>query len=732
MSADALTAPKARMRSLGTRLREADPGWIGLKSALRAAIVMPSVFAFAHQVIGNPQTSLFAAFGSFAVLVFADFGGDRRARLFAYLVLAAAGAAFISLATLCSRNPWLAAGSMAVVAFGVLFSGVINGYFAAGATAAILLYVLPVTASASASVIPARLEGWALAAGVGICAQLLLWPPRPRSGLGPRIARACRLLADVTESGGSVAEASQAIGALRDQFFATPYRPTGPTDAAQAVTFLVDELDWFKTRLLAPTPALEVAPLCRSENAEVIAAMAAVLRTSAARFEGSRERPDLVRLDAAREAVASRIPEQLPELPDQGADALLEALEPSFRLRGAAYSAHQIATNALAATGESPPRAAPTLHAVGRLAIEHANVRSQLFRDSIRGAAALAIGVFVAQETGVQNGFWVVLGTLSVLRSNALSTGATVLSALAGTAVGIVAGAVLVVAIGTDTAVLWGVLPVAVLLAAYAPRVVSFAAGQAGFTLLLLILFNVIQPVGWKVGIVRVQDVAIGFGISLAVGVAFWPRGAAALVRNSVAAAYVSGVDFVDAAVERILDRTRVSASQRAARAAEASAHRLDDAFRHYLAERSAKRMPLGDVGTLVSGAGHLRRTALSLTGLGLHGDGVPVADDDGARLTRDAEAIRRWYGSLANALVEGEAPPDPGEPDATERRRLAERVGYAAAGGDADAIWRALMLLWATEHLDNLAYLERRLIPPATMAVEGRRRWRQRAPAAA
>jgi len=32
--------------------------------------------------------------------------------------------------------------------------------------------------------------------------------------------------------------------------------------------------------------------------------------------------------------------------------------------------------------------------------------------------------------------------------------------------------------------------------------------------LLLLILFNVIQPVGWKVGIVRVQDVAIGFGIS--------------------------------------------------------------------------------------------------------------------------------------------------------------------------------------------------------------------------
>jgi hypothetical protein len=56
-----------------------------LNSAARAAIVMPGVFAFADQVIGNPQTSLFAAFGSFAVLVLVEFGGLRRTRLVAYL-----------------------------------------------------------------------------------------------------------------------------------------------------------------------------------------------------------------------------------------------------------------------------------------------------------------------------------------------------------------------------------------------------------------------------------------------------------------------------------------------------------------------------------------------------------------------------------------------------------------------------------------------------------------------
>src|SRR5207237_9253539 len=97
--------------------------------------------------------------------------------------------------------------------------------------------------------------------------------------------------------------------------------------------------------------------------------------------------------------------------------------------------------------------------------------------------------------------------------------------ALAGTAVGIVVGAALVIAIGTHEQVLWAVLPVAILLAAYAPRAISFAAGQAGFTVVLFVLFNIIQPVGWTVGLVRIEDVAIGFYVRLGVGLLFWPRG---------------------------------------------------------------------------------------------------------------------------------------------------------------------------------------------------------------
>jgi hypothetical protein len=152
-----------------------DPQLASLKSAARAAIVMPAVFAVAEKLIQDPQTSIFAAFGSFAMLVLADFGGPLRSRFVAYALLAFVGAANIVVGTLCSRNAWLAAAAMAVVGFVILFSGVINGYFAAAGTAAILTFVLPVTIAAPNSAIPARLEGWALAAAAGILAHLLLW-----------------------------------------------------------------------------------------------------------------------------------------------------------------------------------------------------------------------------------------------------------------------------------------------------------------------------------------------------------------------------------------------------------------------------------------------------------------------------------------------------------------------------------------------------------------------------
>src|SRR4051794_711108 len=242
------------------RLRFTDPGFDALKKAARAAIVMPAVLAFADKVIAQPQTTILAGLGSFAVLVLADFRGPARGRFRAYLLLAVAGATFITLGTLCSQDPWLGAAVMAVVGFAVLFSSAINPYFAMAGWAPLLTFILPVTLPADPSAIPPRLEGWGLACGAGITAAMLLWPPRPSRALHEATARACRGLARLVaaEADGDpvlIAERADAaraeVAAVRWAFVSTPYRPTGATGSTEALGFLRDELEWLLPIALA-------------------------------------------------------------------------------------------------------------------------------------------------------------------------------------------------------------------------------------------------------------------------------------------------------------------------------------------------------------------------------------------------------------------------------------------------------------------------------------------------
>jgi uncharacterized membrane protein YccC len=615
---------------------------------------------------------------------------------------------------------------MAIVGFVALFAGVINGYFAAGSTAAILTFVLPVTIPAPNSAILDRLEGWGLATGAAICAVMLLWPPRGRADLQRDAAGALRAVADVVDAdrGRSAEQAGRARGAvdgLGRSFLGTQHRPTGPTASTAGLASLPDELDWLLS-FLTPSAALPALELACEEDAEAMAATAALLRVSAARLEGRDDRPDFARLDGARVAVTRALVRRLPVLPaDAPDDALQVALEPTFRIRAVTYSARQVAGYVLLATGADAPElgeddlAKPTsahaaLEATEQLAVEHASLRSVWFQNSVRGAAGLAIAVYIAQRTGLQHAFWVVLGTLSVLRSNALGTGWSILSALGGTAVGLVVGALLVIGIGTHQAVLWAVLPVAILLAAYAPRAISFAAGQAGFTVVLFILFNLIQPVGWRVGLVRVEDIAIGFAISLGVGLLFWPRGAAAILRGDVATAYARGADYFVATARRLIDGGDSDATDRAARYADIAVHRLDDAFRQYLAERSATTFNVEDVAALVGGASRVRRAAQSLASLESMVDGVASLGRCGANLDRELHALQSWYVALGYALMNDRSVPPPHIRDADGRNRLLACVRDAARSRDKATVHAALVLLWASQHLDNLWRLEAHL----------------------
>ena len=263
---------------------------------------------------------------------------------------------------------------------------------------------------------------------------------------------------------------------------------------------------------------------------------------------------------------------------------------------------------------------------------------------------ALEVGPSVAaaeQRSGVvQHGFWVVLGTLSVLRTNAGSTGSTALRALLGTVGGFAIGAVLIIAIGTGSGALWVALPIAVFVAAYAPGTAPFAVGQAAFTVTIAILFNLLAPVGWRVGVVRIEDVALGCTVSVVVGLLFWPRGVASVVGDDLADAYRAGATYLSQAVEWVSGMpTRAPDASRAA--AVTAGFRVDDALRGLLAEQGTKHIKKEDLWHLVGGSLRLRLTAHAIAGL----PRVQVPDASPTALKERTAALESWYDSLAAQL---------------------------------------------------------------------------------
>jgi hypothetical protein len=722
---------------------------------------MPATFAIGDAVIANPVVATFAAFGSFAMLLLVDFTGTIRDRVLAQSSLVVACAVLICLGTLASRWTVVATVAMAIVGFAILFSGVVSSVLAGATTSLLLAFILPVSLPGPVSSIPDRVIGWGMAGAVSILAVSLLWPSPVRNPVRSAAIVACRALADrlraeiawVTSEltpdseaahRAAVVKGDAAVEALQKTFFATPFRPTGLTTAARAVVRLVDELRWLDAIVLHSTPrrhpphANPAVCQVKLRAADVLGAAGDLLERTA----GDRgPLHDAVEsMNAALAALERETTSTLPEITAGDGDraqAVVSALDPSFRAQELSFVVAQIAANtdfAAAAErrhwverllGRQPPGFRGPLAAAQERAGAHVERHSLWLQNSLRAASALALAVLIAELSGVQHAFWVVFGTLSVLRSNALSTGQNVVRALAGTTAGFIVGGALVALIGTNTAVLWVLLPIVVLFAGLAPATISFAAGQAAFTLTLLILFNIIAPAGWKIGLVRVEDIALGTAVSLAVGLLFWPRGAASALGKALSEAYADSAHYLADAVAYGLDCCDGSGPpappprQQAAQAAAAS-RRLDDTFRTYLTERGAKPLPLAEVTSLVTGVAGVRLAADAVLGLWDGGGRVSAGDRSAARreLQAAAEHMTGWYDRFAASLADGEPVPEPLAPDDVADGRLVDAVEHDLRDDDGHASATGVRVIWTGDHLDAVRRLQGMLVEPARSAV--------------
>jgi hypothetical protein len=231
-----------------------------------------------------------------------------------------------------------------------------------------------------------------------------------------------------------------------------------------------------------------------------------------------------------------------------------------------------------------------------------------------------------------------------------------------------------------------------------------------------LILFNLIAPEGWRIGLVRVEDVALGGAVSLIVGLLFWPRGAAAGLSRALADAYGATSRYLAGAVAYGVGRCDLNhpsapPPRKESLDASAAAQRLDDAFRGYLGERGAKAVPLAEITGLVTG----------VTGVGLAAEGVldlwNADSDQGDRaaardeLLASARDVTDWYGHFAASLARAEPVPAPLADDDAAGERLVMAVERDLRDSDGAATATGVRVIWTGDHIDAVRRLQGALV---------------------
>jgi uncharacterized membrane protein YccC len=467
----------------------------------------------------------------------------------------------------------------------------LGGYAAAGSNALILFYVVAAGSAAPVSVIPDRLEGVALGGALALAAAVALWPEPEHSQTLPRLGAALRDLAARIiglASGDDAALApSVPTPGIRATVDALVDRPAAPTGAQRAELYLVNDIE----RLTGLVTRLETTGGLDPAGRVLVRRSAGSLRSSGDALSDAHAAGESM-VGAATESPAAGAPFSLSARISAVADAV------NAHTRAALGRAPDGVLLDAFAAGPSTRRGwADVIHGWRRLE-SNLTLESVHVHDALRLGAGLAVASAAVDAFGLQHGFWVAFATLTVIKSNLRGTGRSVGEAIAGTLIGfLVAFALISVA---EPSIGWylALLPVVVTAAIYANVAVSFLAGQAGFTLVIIVLFNLLGPAGWRVGIVRVVDVAAGALAGLLIGALAWPRGASANIGTAAADLLEAGASYLAATARAFVGQPAPEPRAALRQLAAGAAVRAESNFAQYLTEHPAAEDTAGHTGS--------------------------------------------------------------------------------------------------------------------------------------
>ncbi|MEU6205450.1 FUSC family protein [Micromonospora musae] len=659
-------------------VRHRDPRYVVLRRAARLTLVASAVFYGGRYGLGNPTLATYGLFGAIAMGLFTQLPGAARER--ARILLAALPVAWvlISLGTVLAGNIWAAAAGMLVVGFAVAFAGT-GGPRLVGLIGALqLFYILASFPPYQPDTLPQRLIGVTIAVLLLAVAEVLLWPDPPPVSYPQRLVSAADRLATLLDgtvellasSRGDQRErltrqeqAAEAVARLRLAEFPATERPTGADVRDRALRACEAALQGVLvkvTRILAePPPQPPPGPAA----ARLFRACADTTRAAGRTLRHGGPLVSLDELDAAVDASERAF--TTPAGPVTPADLSRLCLDAGTLSLANQVSILAIAVRAavgLPTTDENPALTAyvslvgdvrqPRWRLYWRQFREHLTFRSALFQSALRLAVALAVARVIAGVLPLQHGFWVLLATLTVLRTSAVDTRSALKPAVLGTVGGAAASGVLMLFVNRPIIYVVA-LPVTMVLAFTFGRLLGPSWAQALFTLLLTFVFAQLAPAGPQLAEARLVNVLIGAAVGILAGVLVWPRGARHDLRENTAGYLRSVGDLIERAVATTLGGPRPDDALDRTRRAVALA---DASYAQYHGERHDP--PAGQVDwQAVLSAGHHALHAVPVMLFRNQPGSLAGWPEAAAQLRETAGRVRSAYDEVADQISRGEPP---------------------------------------------------------------------------
>jgi uncharacterized membrane protein YccC len=565
-----------------------DSGHVALKRAVRVTLAACLAFYFSLYVLDDTQMATFASFGCIAFGAFSEVRGEPWQRTKTYAVGLLAGIVLVTLGTVLAVNTWAAVAGMFLVGFAIAYAAVGGPRVVGVANGLQLLYILPSFPPYVPEALGSRLIGLILAVALLAIADRVLWPPPVPILFRQRLAEAIRAVLDrlltlvepagerhpqaLPDSTTPDSAAPDSAASLRLSRIPPLERPTGPGRRDRAAMHAVTILRGVESRVnaLSELAHHNRLPVAHDEGLTLLDATARSLGESAVALGLGESAVALAGPAEGRQNDHGRGPNPAPvedalahymqrrktlvvsdvdhDLPTRLRSAVVveelavwtrDLAEATRIMQGRIMQGRIMhgdtvrgpTDRSIAQPFWYANRSTPSLWLMRFRG--HFTPRSVFFQNAIRLAIGLATARLIAGVLDLSHGFWMLLATLTLMRTSVATTRAAVIPAFLGTvAGGLVAGVVLALA-GGNTVVYEVAFPFVMVIALVAGPLLGSAAGQATFTLLVAMLFAQMAPVSWRLAEVRVFDVVVGGLLGAVVGLLAWPRGAQGEMRRT-------------------------------------------------------------------------------------------------------------------------------------------------------------------------------------------------------